>query len=82
MGILVFARLCCALIHTEDTPQLGVIMNMAWIEVISDRPFKKCGILRNDRQASSQIKQANCGDVEAVDAAGMMILALISPYAF
>lgn len=52
----------------QDAPELSIIMNMAWIQVVSDRPLKKCSILWYDRKPPPEIEKPNCGGVELINA--------------
>ena len=54
--------------RTEDAPQFRVIMNLTWIQIVSDGSFEERGILWDDCESPSEVKQANRGDVQSINA--------------
>ena len=58
---------------TEHTPELGVVVYVTGVEVVTDGPLEKSRILRNDCKPAAQIKQADRGSVEIVDAVPVLL---------
>jgi hypothetical protein len=57
----------------KHTPQFCVVVDVARVQIVADRPFEQRRILRDDGQPSSQIQQANSRSAEAVNAARKMV---------
>ena len=45
--------------HTKHAPQLSVVMNMPWVEIIPDRALEKSCVLWYDREPLTHVKKAN-----------------------
>lgn len=61
VGMIVRFRLRDSLIDslTKHTPQFRVIMHVARIQVVPDGALEQGGVLGNDGQSTSEIKQAD-----------------------
>lgn len=62
---------------TQHTPQFSVIVNVARVQVVSYTSFKQRCILRDDSQSASQIKQADGGGVQVVNASLKDLVSLL-----
>jgi hypothetical protein len=52
---------------TYNAPKLGVIVDMARIQVVTQSAFEHGGILRNDSEASTKISQSNRRHIEPIN---------------
>ena len=53
--------------RTQNAPEIGIVVNVTRVQVISDRPFKQGRILGDDRQPAPEIKQSHGRSVDAID---------------
>ncbi|KAL8772636.1 MAG: hypothetical protein Q9209_002297 [Squamulea sp. 1 TL-2023] len=54
-------------VRTEDAPQVGIVMDMPGIKIVSDSALKQRGILRNDCKTTSYIEQSDGRSVEIIN---------------
>lgn len=54
---------------SKHAPQFRIVVDVTGVQVVSDRPFEECCILRNNRQSTSEIQKANVGGVQTIDTA-------------
>lgn len=52
---------------TYNAPKLGVIVDMARIQVVAQSAFEHGGILRDDSETSTKISQPNCRHIEPIN---------------
>jgi hypothetical protein len=55
----------------QNAPQLGIVVDMARVQVVSDSSLEECRILWNYGQSTSEIQQADRRGVQSINTASV-----------